>query len=214
MMQNRLPNQPSSPWISIICFCFLANLVGLTPVHAAAFSGVPNVATMIENIAETVPSLMLFTTALSYVIGFYFVFHALLLFKKFAEQRTQMSGEAKMAGPLLYLFVGAALIYLPSAVRSGMTTFWVAPHPYGYETGSTDAWAIFIGACFNIIQLIGVIAFIRGLVILAHVGTGGGQQATVGRAAAHIIGGIFCIDIYDFVNAVFITFGLGPLPTF
>lgn len=206
-MQNHFSNKPSFSWYSLFfCAFFIANLFA-TPAYAQL-----SIADMIVNIAETVPQLMLFTTALSYVLGFAFVAHGLMLLKKYAEQRTMMSGDAKMSGPLLYLFVGAALIYLPSAVQSGMTTFWLHPNPYGYETSANDQWSIFISACFNIIQLIGVIAFIRGLVILAHMGGQGGHQATFGRAAAHIVGGIFCIDIYDFVQAVFVTFGIGPLP--
>src|SRR5437016_3212930 len=85
---------------------------------------VPNVAEMIQNIAESVPQLMYFTTALAYVFGFWFIFHGILLLKKYGMQRTQMSGDASLAPPLLSIFVGAALIYLPSSVQSGMSTFW------------------------------------------------------------------------------------------
>ncbi len=174
---------------------------------------VPNVAEMIQNIAKTVPELMYLTTALAYVFGFWFIFHGLLLLKKYGMQRTQMSGEASLTGPLLHIFVGAALIYLPSTVRSGMSTFWTEPNPYGYETASEE-WNTFVAACFMIIQLVGVIAFIRGLMMLTKLGQGGGQQASFGRAAAHIVGGIFCIDMYDFLQAVFETLGLQPLPGF
>lgn len=192
--------------IFILCF---SQVVWVRPAFAAmAF---PNVSEMIKNIAETVPELMMLVTALAYVLGFFFVFNGIILLKKYSEQRTMMSSGAKMTPPLANLFVGAALIYLPSAVNSGLTTFWLNPTPYAYETNSSDEWAQFIRACFMIIQLIGVIAFIRGLVILTHLGEQMGQQSGVGRAIAHIIGGIFCIDMYDFVNAIFITLGIGPL---
>ena len=65
----------------------------------------------------------------------------------------------------------------------------------------------FIAACFMIVQLVGVIAFIRGLMMLTKLGQGG-QQASFGKVAAHIIGGVFCIDMYDFLQAVFATLGL------
>ncbi len=168
---------------------------------------IPNLADMIENIAKAVPALMYFTTALAYVLGFWFIFHGLLLLKKFGMQRTQMSGDASLAGPLLSIFVGAALIYLPSTVRSGMSTFWTEPNPYQYDMGDKPEWQTFIEACYLIIQLVGVIAFIRGLIMLTKLGQGG-QQASAGKAAAHIIGGIFCIDMRDFLRSVFETFGL------
>lgn len=211
-MQTKFFNR-SHTWFIIVCM-FVVNFLFVN----AAYSGATNtyqelsVITIIENIAEAVPSLMFFTTALSYVLGFWSVYSGLLQLKKAAEGRTMMSGDAKMSGPLLYIFVGAALIYLPSSVQSGMSTFWVNPNPYAYDTGGTDAWSIFVSACFNIIQLIGVIAFIRGLIILSHLGGQGGHQATFGRAMAHIVGGIFLIDMYDFLVAVFTTFGLYPMP--
>ncbi len=180
----------------------------------SVYAAIPNVAQMIRNIAETVPNLMYFTTALAYVFGFWFIFHGIILLKKYGMQRTQMSGDANLGPPLVSIFVGAALIYLPSTVQSGMSTFWTNPNPYGYETSSSEEWNTFVAACFMIIQLVGVIAFMRGLMMLTKLGQGGGQQASFGRAAAHIVGGIFCIDMYDFLNAVFETLGLGPLPVF
>ncbi len=68
-----------------------------------------------------------------------------------------------------------------------------------------------IKACFMIVQLIGVIAFIRGLVLLTHIGHGHGQQGSVGKAAAHIIAGILCINLYQFLQVVFNTLALGQI---
>lgn len=176
--------------------------------QAYAATDSPSVVTMIENLANTIPDLTLFLTALSYVMGFFFMFNGLLHLKKYGEQRTMMSSEAHLKGPLIYLAVGTALIYLPSSVVSGLGTFWENPTPYAYDTGQTDAWTEFYNACFMLIQFIGTIAFIRGLVILTHLGGHGGQPGTFGRALAHIIGGILCIDLYDFLQAIFVTLGL------
>lgn len=211
MTQTKFWNRPHS-WFSVVCMLcinllWVASAYSYTPPPPSYQP--PSVITIIENIAQAVPALQFFTTALAYVLGFWSVYSGLLQLKKLAEARTMGGGDAKMSGPLLYIFVGAALIYLPSSIRSGMSTFWANPNPYQYDTGATDAWSIFVSACFNIIQLIGVIAFIRGLIILSHLGShGGGQQATAGRAIAHIVGGIFLIDMYDFLQAVFATFGL------
>jgi hypothetical protein len=56
------------------------------------------------------------------------------------------------------------------------------------------------------VQLVGVIAFIRGLVKLSHMG--GGHQGGIGSALTHIIGGIFCINMYDFVQLIMSTLGI------
>jgi len=172
---------------------------------------VPNVAEMIENIANTIPQLKYLVFAISYVMGFYFIIHGVLLLKKYGLQRTNMSGDASMTPAMLYLFVGAALIYLPSTIFAGIGTFWSDDSPYKYDTGGSSEWDEFYNACFLIIQLIGIIAFIRGLVMLTKLGgSGGGQQGGgPGKAAAHLVGGIFCINLYPFIEAVFTTLGLG-----
>ena len=70
-------------------------------------------------------------------------------------------------------------------------------------------WSELLNACIMIIQLIGTIAFIRGLVILTHLGERGGQQGAFGKAMSHIVGGILAIDINDFMQAIWNTLALG-----
>lgn len=163
--------------------------------------------TMLERFADQIPNLMRMTTAIAYVLGMYFIFHAVLLLKKFGEQRTMMSsGEHSIKGPLIYLTIGALLLYLPTSVQVGMSTFWTVPNPYGYEQ-HTDDWGQFLRVCFLIIQFIGTIAFIKGLVILSHL-AGHGQQGTLSKGLTHIIGGILCINIYQTIKVITFTLGI------
>lgn len=162
--------------------------------------------TMLENIATQVPTIMQMVTALAYVLGMYFIFSGIMKLKHVGESRTMMSREHHLAIPLTYLAVGALLIYLPTSVQIGMSTFWTNPNPYGYLQ-EQDQWSDFLNDCFLIVQLIGTIAFIRGLVILGHVGEHG-QQGQFSRGLTHIIGGIFCINIYQFVQVILLTLGI------
>lgn len=188
-------------------FLWLFSWLVVRPAFAATTPTV-SVSTMIENIAKTVPDLMLFVTALAYVLGFFFILNGLLHLKKYGEARTMMSGgEGHLKAPLIYLAVGAALIYLPSSVQTGLGTFWENPSPYAYDTGQNDPWSELYNACFLIVQLVGTIAFIRGLVILSHLG-GQSQPGVLGKGIAHIVGGILCIDLYDFLQAIFTTLGI------
>jgi intracellular multiplication protein IcmC len=163
--------------------------------------------TLVKNLATQLPQVWLFFTATAYVFGFFFVFYGLLQLKKHAEQRSMMSQEASLKGPLLYIFIGAAFIYLPTTLNAGLTTFWLNPNPYGYEDEVSNEWADLYKACIVIVQLVGLIAFMRGLIIFTHMGQGG-QQGQFGRGLAHIIGGIFLIDIFDVLRMIFATFGL------
>jgi intracellular multiplication protein IcmC len=194
---------------SLIKICLLLlSAFFVVPAYAAT----ADIATMIENLSLAVPALTQLTTAISYVMGMFFMIKGVMDFKRLGEQRTMMSGEHTWKGPLVSLAVGAALLYLPSAIQSGFNTFWTEPNPYQYESlDPTDSWNELIIACFQIIQLIGVIAFIRGLVVLAHLGSGQSQQHGFAKAMAYMVAGIFCIDLWDFVSSVLNTLGLGIL---
>lgn len=161
---------------------------------------------MINRLADQMPMLMRMVTAIGYVMGIYFIFFSLMKFKEFGEQRTMMSTQHHLREPLTYLIVGVLLLYLPSSVQVGMSTFWADPNPYPYME-ETDQWEHFMNNCFMVIQLIGVIAFIRGLVILSHTG-GHSGQGQLGKGVTHVIGGLFCINIYQFIKVILFTVGI------
>ncbi len=185
------------------------SLFYLLPAYAAISSVTSyTAADMIENIALQIPSVMHLVTALGYVIGIVFIFTGVMKLKHVGEMRTMMSQEHGVKGPMVYIAVGAALIYLPSTVQVGLSTFWTQPNPYGYVVQG-DQWTQLVGTCLMVIQLFGVIALIRGLVMLGHLGSGhGGHQGGLGKAVTHIIGGLFCINIYQFVQVVMLTLGI------
>lgn len=197
-------------WICKLFIAFLMNPLFVRAAFAQDLYESVSLTQLIKNLATQLPQVWLLITAISYVIGFFFVIEGVMKMKKYAEQRSMMSSEASMRGPLLYIFVGSAMIYLPSTLNSGLTTFWLNPSPYGYEDQISEPWMDLYNACIIIVQLVGLIAFIRGLVILTHLGQqGGGQHGQFGRAMAHIIGGIFLIDLFDTLQMIFDTFGLG-----
>lgn len=216
MFRDRLIGRD---FISFSIILLIAALLIAAPVFAAApppasgaasslASGVQTLSAqnMITRIAGQIPSLMRMVTAIGYVMGIYFIFFSLMKFKEFGEQRTMMSSQHHMKEPLTYMIVGALLLYLPTSVQVGMSTFWAEPNPYGYLQ-QQDQWAQFINNCFLVIQLFGTIAFIRGLVILSHTG-GQGAQGQFGKGVTHVIGGLFCINIYQFVKVILFTIGI------
>lgn len=166
-----------------------------------------NAQDMINQIATQLPQLMRFVTAFAYVMGMYFIFYAIMKLKQYGESRTMMSQSHELKGPMILMIVGAMLLYLPSSVQMGLSTFWAEPNPYGYLQ-NTDEWSGFMNNVYMIIQLVGTIAFIRGLIMLSRLGGHGGQPDTFGRAMTHIIGGIFCINIYEFVKVIMFTLGI------
>jgi len=184
--------------------CFFVTLPAFAAVSEGPVSGL-DAQSMLERITEQVPSLMRLVTASAYVIGIYFVIFSLHKFREFGEQRTMMSSQHHLKEPLMYMAVGVFLIFLPSAVQTTLSTFWSEPTPYAY-LADTDPYSQVWNNALIVVQLFGTIAFIRGLILLSH--TGHGQQGGVGKAVTHIVGGIMCINIYQFIQMVFVTLGI------
>jgi hypothetical protein len=163
---------------------------------------------MIASIGTQIPSLMQMVTAVSYVLGMWMLITSLMKFKKFGEQRTMMSGEHHVREPITYFIVGAMMLYLPTSIQVGMSTFFANPSPYGYLE-VTDTQTLLIQNGYMIVQLFGTIAFIRGLIILSHTGGHhGGQQGDMGKGLTHVIGGLLCINIFQVLQVILFTIGV------
>lgn len=203
-----LPTHSKSKLTSNAC-CFLllfAAALFVVPAYAQDVSQL-SAQTMIINIAKQIPSLMRMITAIAYVMGMMFIINGVIKMKHLGESRTMMSQEHSVKGPLIMIATGGFLLYLPTSVQVGMSTFWTDPNPYGYLQ-QYDQWTAFLNDCYLIVQLVGTISFIRGLVILSHLGGHGGQPGTFGRGMTHIIGGILAINIYQFVQVILNTLSI------
>ncbi len=199
---------------NVISRLFFICLISLFYAHTALAvtftpSGTPNLQDMLARFSREVPNLMSLVTAIAYVMGFFFVVKGLFELKRFGESRTMMSGEHHLGKPLTFIFVGAMLIYLPGVVNVSLGTFWgQSANPYAWQTDSSGETSSISDAVFLIIQLVGTISFIRGLILLTQMG-GGQQQGVFGRAMAHIIAGTLCINLYGFLQAVSSSLGIG-----
>ena len=161
---------------------------------------------MLSRIAQQIPNVMRLVTAFAYVVGMILIFRGIIELKHAGESRTMMSQDRSLRGPVILIGVGVMLLYLPTSVQVGMSTFWSNPNPYGYVQ-ETDQWGSFLNDAFLIVQLFGTIAFIRGLLILSHLHERS-QPGTLAKGMTHIIGGILCINIYQFVQVVLFTLGI------
>lgn len=192
----------------IFWMCCLITQVAFADDTTSTVNATLSAADMLQKFTASIPNLTRLATAIAYVMGMYLVISGVTRMKHMGEMRTQMSHEHSIKGPIILITVGAMLLYFPSTVQVGMNTFWTVPNPYGY-TQQQDQWAQFFNACFEVVQLFGVVAFIRGLIILSRLGGHqGGHQDTFAKGLTHIIAGIMCINIYQFVQVIMITLGI------
>lgn len=158
--------------------------------------------TIINNLATQIPYLMRLVTGIAYVMGLVFIIIGIMRLKYLGEMRTMMSHEHSIKTPLIYLMIGTALLYLPTTIDVALSSFWSQPNPYGYRENKGQ-WDLFFQSVFLILQLVGTIAVIRGLLILTQLGSQGHQGGgAFGKGITHIVGGIFCINMYEFIKII------------
>lgn len=158
--------------------------------------------TIINNLATQIPYLMRLVTGIAYIMGLVFIIIGVFRMKHLGEMRTMMSHEHSIKTPLIYLMIGTALLYFPTTIDVALSTFWSQPNPYGYKENKGQ-WDSFFQSVFLILQLVGTIAVIRGFLILTQLGSQGQHGGgAFGKGITHIVGGIFCINMYQFIKAI------------
>ena len=150
------------------------------------------------------PAVERLVTGGAYLIGILFVFKAISTLKSYGESKSAMSGGGSMKEPLMYVVSGAMLLYLPTAFKIFMQT------SFGYENvlqyapinSSNDAFSTLFGSGSSvgeplsiIIQVIGVIAFVRGWILIARASGQGQQPGGTGKGMMHVCGGILAMNI-------------------
>ena len=172
----------------------------ILPLFLSACGSVPDASSldiehMIVNLAKTMPSLLAMFTAGAYVLGFTLVLKGIYKLKEYGEMRTSMSSQTNLWPPLITITEGTILIFFVSGYQIGLQTLfgYSSPLTYSSDTSSTDA---LVSSVVLIMQVVGVIAFIRGLLLLNSAGGHGAQPGSIGKGLTFVVGGLLAINIY------------------
>lgn len=153
--------------------------------------------------------------AFSYVLGLVVMVQSLVRLSR----ASQFSGgfsptQSLYAGPLVGFLVAGALVQLPEtwmtinetlfvgAGNSGVLTYKAVGNvANGYGVPAFSALQNkAVRVLVLIIQFVGWIAFIRGILMLKRAAEGG--QASWGTAITHIVGGVLSSNVVAFVNVI------------
>lgn len=169
-------------------------------------------ADVLKNLAESLLDIQHLISGAAYVMGIGFIFKAIYALKAYGEGRTMTSSNASMKEPLVYLLVGAILLYLPTAVDVVLaTTFGANAQILAYapiNSKSSQIQGLFgagspVGRPLTmLIQVIGLIAFIRGWVLIARASSQGQQPGGTGKGLMHVFGGIIALNIIKTMEVI------------
>lgn len=160
-------------------------------------------ADMFANIATNMLSFQRLITGAAYVMGISFAFKAIYSLKIYGEARTMMSSHTSIKEPVMYLIVAGMLVYFPTGLSMMlMTTFGsTSILQYAPIETSNSAMNVFFGSSrigrplSIMIQTIGIIAFIRGWVLIARSAAQGQPPGGMGKGLMHVFGGILAMNI-------------------
>ena len=77
-----------------------------------------------------------------------------------------------------------------------------------WSTSSSADFDTYVTPILGVIQIIGIISFIRGWVMLAKATNPGQQPGAISKGITHVVGGILAVNIYTFIEVVYQTLGL------
>lgn len=166
---------------------------------------------ILTNLAKTLQPVEQMLTGAAYILGLGFAFKALYALKAYGEARTAMSNNASMKEPLTYFLVAAVFIYFPTAFKLLLNSTFGYTSVLQYapiNSGSSALDTLFgsgsaVGRPLTmLIQVIGIIAFIRGWILIARAASHGAQPGGTGKGFMHVFGGILAINIVGTLEIV------------
>ncbi|MGQ3892563.1 type IV secretion protein IcmC [Legionella sp. CNM-4043-24] len=159
----------------------------------------------LKNIATSLIPVQKLISGAAYILGLGFFIKAVLALKALGESRSMMSGGShSMKEPLVYFLVASVLLYLPTAVSTVLMTAFGSSNILEYASSDSRNPAIqtlfgpdsTVGHSLSIvIQTIGLVAFVRGWILIARSASQGQQPGGVGKGLVHIFGGIVAMNI-------------------
>ncbi|WP_133129397.1 type IV secretion protein IcmC [Legionella yabuuchiae] len=166
---------------------------------------------ILTNIAKNLEPVDRLLTGAAYLIGLSFAFKAIYTLKVYGEARTMMSSHTSIKEPVMYIFVAGIFLFIPTAFQMLLNTAFgytnvLAYAPVNSSNNTLDA--LFgpnsaVGRPLSmLIQTIGLIAFIRGWVLVARSAAQGQPPGGTGKGLMHVFGGILAMNIVGTIQII------------
>lgn len=169
--------------------------------------------TLVTNLILNIKDpLTFFISVIAILIGTYMIVHGLIKASKYGIDPREHSVGKIVAN----LLVGAILLVVGQSSDTLMNTLFGFGGPV--DSSVVTQWAIVqqlnagtqfvtaIQAAILFFELIGMIAFVRGWMIIKKAAEGSGQ-ATMAQGITHVFGGVLAMNLFGFLEVMDATFG-------
>src|SRR3990167_5651441 len=124
--------------------------------------------------------------------------------KKHGESRAMMS-QSGAGGGIAMIVCGAILLTLPAFISVGLSAIFSQTSPLAYEGDTTGVNGL-IEPIIILVRIVGVGAFMRGIVMASKMGGQHAQPGTLGKASVHIVAGILCVNVVQTIELLKLIF--------
>ncbi len=197
--------------LSLLIAGLAAPAIALAANTTAGPFSIPDLDTVLQNIQSQMGFLWKLMTSFAFLAGFFCIFKAVYQLKQYGHGMSMMSQQHDLRGPIIMLVMGAALIWLPSAVKSMMISLFGNNDILSYPVfSSVDPSFNLMGTVLTkIVSFVGIVAFIRGLLMFHSLGEGKAHgQQSFAKAATHLFGGVLALNIVGTAKVIGSTLGI------
>jgi hypothetical protein len=190
-------------------------VVACNPTAPAAVAADPSV--IVTNFMGSIRDPMTFLVSIfAYTFGVFLIFRGLLKGSKInAERNTTTNIVANLVVGACLVAVGeSANVILGTVFGNGATVLnagtpgstLVAGWAFVQQLQASPSFINAVAAALDFFQIIGLIAFVRGFMIIRNAVEGSGQ-ATMAQGFTHVFGGILAMNIYQVLQIFNATLG-------
>ena len=166
--------------------------------HIIIIMKITDLTTILGNLSQSLFPVQHLISGFAYVAGILFFSIALFKLHKIGDARAQSASHEKMIVPIIYMLIGAALIYLPSTIEIMANTAFGPGNILAY--GTYNRYDIY-STMGLLIQTAGLIWFVRGTILITQA-THPGAKKEGSKGLVFILAGILAMNFNNTVSII------------
>lgn len=192
--------QRISLWLILICGSILLS-------GCSQMAGGGDMVSVLNHLMIQSSAIFNLMISFCYLAGAGFVTKGIYDFKVYGEQRTSASQQTTIRVPLTHILVGMGFLYTPSMISilsnsvMGQSTVILAYLDPNSVNAAAGTWGSVEVAVVTLLQVCGLVSYIKGFFILSHTqaGAGGGW----GKGLTHVFSGLLLLNLQTFMQILY-----------